>query len=214
MARIIGPTHVIVQDFLPEPSKNLFSFAGYFREGEPIAGLSAKRTRQLPTDFGRTSTFVEAVEVPELRGLASQLLRAIGYTGLAEVEFMWNEEHARFELLEVNPRFWAWHGLAIDSGLDLPYMAFAEATGQNSTFGSMLRCIKWVRFLTDVRAAAHEIRSGRLSIRQYLSSLRGPTTFAVYSPLDPMPSILEPFLLLMDHLIRRADKENQLGSNT
>lgn len=206
MSRVISPSEIIVQDFLPEPSRNLFSFAGYFREGEPLAGLSAKRTRQLPRDFGRSSSFVEAVEVPELRELASQLLRAIHYTGLAEVEFMWNARHARFELLEVNARLWAWHGLAVAAGLDLPYMAFADALGQNLAIGTMRPGAKWVRLLTDVRAAAQGIFSGTLSIRQYLNSLRGTRAFAVFSPSDPMPFIAEPLLLLLDRLNGWASK--------
>ena len=206
MSQVIPPSEVIVQDFLPEPSRNLFSFAGYYRKGEPIVGLSVKRTRQLPRDFGRTSTFVVAVEIPELRELASQLLRAIHYTGLAEVEFMWNPKHARFELLEVNARLWAWHGLATAAGLDLPYVAFADALGQNPPIGAMRQGAKWVRFLTDVRAAAQEILSGTLSVRQYLTSLRGTTAFAVFSPSDPIPFIAEPFLLLLDRLNRWASK--------
>ncbi len=200
MSRVIGPSQVIIQDFLPEPSKNLFSYAGYFKKGELIAGLSVKRSRQYPRDFGRSSSFVETVEVPELRKLASQLLQSIHYTGLAEVEFMWNEKQARFELLEVNARLWVWHGLAIAAGLDLPYVAFANALGQNPTFGVVRQGIKWVRFLTDMRATALEICSGTLSIRQYLNSLSGPTEFAVFSPSDPMPSIAEPFLLVLDCL--------------
>lgn len=200
MSRVIPPSEVIVQDLLPEPSRNLFSFAGYYRQGEPIVGLSVKRTRQLPRDFGRTSTFVVAVEVPELRELASQLLRAIHYTGLAEVEFMWNVKRARFELLEVNARLWAWQGLAAAAGLDLPYVAFTDALGQNPPIGAMRQGTKWVRLLTDVRAAAQEILSGTLSIRQYLASLRGATAFAVFSSSDPMPFIMEPLLMLFAHL--------------
>ena len=198
MSRVIPPSEVIVQDFLPEPSRNLFSFAGYFKQGEPIVGLSVKRTRQLPRDFGRTSTFVEAIEVPELRELASQLLRSIHYTGLAEVEFMWNPKHARFELLEVNARLWAWQGLAAAAGLDILNVAFADALGRNPPIGAICQGTKWVRLLTDVRAAAQEILSGTLSVRQYLTSLRGTTVFAVFSPSDPIPFIVEPFLLLLD----------------
>jgi predicted ATP-grasp superfamily ATP-dependent carboligase len=206
MLRVIPPSEVIVQDFLPEPSRNLFSFAGYYRQGELIVGLSVKRTRQLPRDFGRTSTFVVAVEVPELRELASQLLRAIHYTGLAEIEFMWNPKHARFELLEVNARLWAWHGLAVAAGLDLPYVAFADALGQNPPIGAMRQGVKWVRLLTDVRAAAKEILAGTMTVQQYLTSLRGTTVFAEFSPHDPMPLIAEPLLLLLDRLNGWASK--------
>jgi D-aspartate ligase len=206
MSGVIGPSEVIVQECLSEPSKNLFSFAGYFREGKPVVGLSAKRTRQLPHDFGRTSTFVEAVEIPELRELAGQLLRAIHYTGLAEVEFMWDPKHARFELLEVNARLWAWHGLTVAAGLDLPYVAFADALGQNPPIGAMRQGVKWVRLLTDVRAAAQKILSGTMTVQQYLTSLRGTTAFSVFSPSDPIPFIAEPLLLLLDRLNRWAYK--------
>ena len=202
MSQMIGPSEVIVQDFLPEPSKNLFSFAGYFKKGETLAGLSVKRTRQLPRDFGRTSSFVEVVEIPELRELAGQLLRAIHYTGLAEVEFMWNSKHARFELLEVNARLWAWHGLAVASGLDLPYVAFADALGQNPPIGAVRQGVKWVRLVTDVRAVAQEIYSGNLSLRQYLNSLHGTRAFSVFSSRDLVPFLLEPFLLIVNRLTR------------
>lgn len=200
MSQIIGPSEVIVQDFLPEPSKNLFSFSGYFRKGEPIAGLSVKRMRQLPMDFGKYSTFVKVVEIPELRELASQLLRTIQYTGLAEVEFMWDMKQARFNLLEVNARLWAWLSLAIAAGLDLPYIAFADALGQNPSIGAIRDGTTWIRFLTDVRAAVQAIRSGKLRIWQYLTSLRNTTAFAVFSPSDPIPFMVEPLLLLIGRI--------------
>lgn len=202
MSGVIGPSEVIVQECLSEPSKNLFSFGGYFRDGEPLVGLSVKRTRQLPRDFGRSSTFVEAVELPELGELAKKLLRAIHYTGLAEVEFMWNTKQARFELLDVNTRLWAWHSLAIASGLDLPYVAFADALGRNTPVADIRQGTKWVRFLTDMRVVAQEIWSGNLSVGQYLNSLRGTTAFAVFSSKDPLPFIVEPFLLIIDRLAR------------
>ena len=202
MSRVIGPSEVIVQEHLPEPSKNLFSFAGYFKLGEPLAGLSAKRARQLPRDFGWTSTFVEAVEMPELRELASQLLRAVHYTGFAEVEFMWNAERARFELLDVNTRLWAWHSLAIASGLDLPWVAFTDVLGRQSSVRAVRQGTKWVRFWKDLQAAVQSICSGDLSIRQYVTSLRGARVLMAFSLSDPMPSILEPFLLVIDRLIR------------
>jgi len=206
MSQVIPPSEVIVQDFLPEPSRNLYSFAGYYRKGELIVGLSVKRTRQFPRDFGRISTFAVAVEVPELRELASQLLRAIDYTGLAEVEFMWNAKRARFELLEVNARLWAWQGLAAAAGIDIPYVAFADALGQPFPIGVIRQGTKWLRLLTDIRAAAQEILSGTLSVRQYLNSLDGTTVFAVFSPSDPIPFIVEPFLLLLDRLKGWASK--------
>lgn len=204
MSRVIEPSEVMVQQFLPDPSRNLFSFAGYFRNGEPIVGLSVKRTRQLPRDFGRSSTFVEVVEVPELRELATRLLRALDYTGLAEVEFMWNSKEARYELLEVNARLFAWITLPAAAGIGLVYVAFADALGQQRVAGELRPGIRWVRLFTDVRAAAREILSGTLSLRQYLASLQGPTKFAFFTPTDLVPSLAAPFLMLLDRLFSLA----------
>lgn len=206
MSRVIGSSEVIVQDFLPNPSRNLFSFAGYFMEGEPIVGLSIKRARQFPKDFGLYNTFAEAVDVPELRELASQLLRSIHYTGLAEVEFMWDEKQSCFKLLEVNARLWESHSLAAAAGLDLPYVAFAAALGKDPPLGAMREGTKWFRLLSDVLVAAHDIRAGTLSIRQYLSSFRGPKTFAVLSASDPAPFVAELFGVLRRRLEKLAQR--------
>jgi predicted ATP-grasp superfamily ATP-dependent carboligase len=200
MARLAGADNVIVQELLPEPSRHLFSYAGCFRGGEPLAGLAVKRTRQYPCDFGRSSTFVEVVELPELSRLARQLLRPIAYTGLAEIEFMWDARAGQFKLLEVNPRLWAWHSLAIAAGLDLPGVAYCDALGRSVPTGVARIGTKWLRFLTDVRAAAAGIRSGRLGLGEYLSSFRGGTAFSVYARSDPLPAVVEPFLLLVDRL--------------
>jgi len=45
--------------------------------------------------------------------------------------------------------------------------------------------------LTDVPVSISEIRAGRLSILDYLSSLRGPIEFAVLAPDDPVPALIE-----------------------
>ena len=196
MCRLIGSSNVIVQEFIPGGAAALFSFAGYFKNGDPVAGLSAKRLRQYPMEFGKLSTFVEVINNPELERLATRLLRSISYTGLAEIEFMWNEKHARFELLEVNARFWAWHELAIAAGLDLPYLAFADALGKEMPVASARNGTKLIHLLTDMYVAGQEMCMGKLTVRQYFASLRDRPTFAILSLKDPLPFIVEAFFLL------------------
>jgi len=193
-ATIINPTEILIQDLIPGRAENLYSFVGYFKDGKPVAGLSARRSRQHPMDFGRASTFVESVEVPELEFLSTQLLNGIKFTGLAEVEFMYDLKDARFELLEVNPRIWGWHTIAIQAGLDLPYLAYADAIGLDFVAGPPSQDVKWVRLVTDIPTVFQEMLSGRLTIRQYLKSLSGDLGFAVLSRSDPLPFIADLFL--------------------
>ncbi|MCK4534751.1 MAG: ATP-grasp domain-containing protein [Syntrophobacterales bacterium] len=213
MCRLIGPGDVLVQEFIPGGAAALFSFAGYFKNGDLVAGLSVKRLRQYPMEFGKLSTFVEVVNNPELEKLATRLLRPIGYTGLAEVEFMWNEKHARFELLEVNARFWAWHELTIVAGLVLPSLAFADALGKRIPVGSTRDGTQLIHLLTDMYVAGQEIYLGKLTVRQYLASLRGAPTFAVLSLKDPLPFIVEAFFLLHRALHRLASGKDRVSKN-
>jgi predicted ATP-grasp superfamily ATP-dependent carboligase len=197
LAAIIDPREILVQELIPGRAEKLYSYAGFFRRGSVVAGFAARRPRQHPMEFGRASTFVEVVKVPELEGLSERLLTRIDYTGLAEVEFMYDGRHERFELLEVNPRLWGWHSIALRAGLELPYLAYADALGQDH--GEWIpengERVKWIRLLTDVPTAAVEIAGGRLSLRDYLTSLSGDVEWAVLSLDDPLPFIVDLALL-------------------
>jgi len=195
MAGIIDPSQILIQELIPGRAENLFSFVGFFKDGTPVAGLSARRPRQHPMELGRASTFVETVDVPELEVLATKLLGGIGYSGLAEVEFMYDPKHARFELLEVNPRIWGWHTIAIRAGVDLPFLAYADAVGKEITVGPVREGVKWVRLVTDVPTAVQEILVGRLTVRQYLASMAGDTEFALLSLSDPLPFVADILLI-------------------
>jgi len=195
MAAIIEPSEILVQELIPGRAENLFSFSGFFRDGEPVAGFSARRPRQHPMEFGRASTLVETVNIPELKTLATKFLRGIAYSGLAEVEFMYDPKHARFELLEVNPRIWGWHTIAIRAGVDLPYVVYADAIGEEVAIGPFREGVKWIRLLTDIPTVATEIWHGRLTIRDYLVSMHGRKEFAVFSLTDPLPFFMELLLI-------------------
>lgn len=195
MAAIMDPSEILIQELIPGRAENLFSFVGFFKDGVTVAGMSARRPRQHPMEFGRASTFVETVNVPELERLATQLLQGIAYSGLAEVEFMYDQKDERFELLEVNPRIWGWHTIAIRAGLDLPYIAYADAVGKEFKVGPVRQGVKWVRVVTDVPTAVQEILARRLTVRQYLASMLGETEFAVLRLSDPLPFVADLFLV-------------------
>ncbi|MCG2769752.1 MAG: ATP-grasp domain-containing protein, partial [Anaerolineae bacterium] len=125
----------------------------------------------------------------------TQLLQGIAYSGLAEVEFMYDPKHARFELLEVNARLWGWHSLASRAGLDLPYLVYADAVGKEAPVGALREDVKWVRLVTDVPTAIQEMLSGRLTVREYLGSVAGEMEFAVFSLRDPLPFLADLLLI-------------------
>jgi len=191
---IIDRSEILIQELIPGRAENLYSYVGLFENGTPLAGLAARRPRQHPMEFGRASTYVEVVIAPELEILSTRLLQSIGYSGLAEVEFMYDTRDRQFKFLEVNARIWGWHTIAIQAGLDLPYLAYSTALGHAVNAEAVRDDAKWVRLVTDIPTAIPEIAAGRLTIRQYLESLSGNLSFAVLSFRDPLPFIADAVL--------------------
>jgi predicted ATP-grasp superfamily ATP-dependent carboligase len=142
-------------------------------------------------DFGRFSTFVETVELPEVEELARRLIAARLYTGLIEVEFKFDRRDCRYKLLDLNPRVWGWHTLARRAGVDFPYLTWRLIHGEPVPEVSARPNTRWIRFLPDLSVALRELLRGRMSLAAYLRSLRSPLELAVYAADDPIPALLD-----------------------
>jgi predicted ATP-grasp superfamily ATP-dependent carboligase len=188
---VIDPSEVLIQEFIGGGPKQLFSFCPFFKNGKAATGVMARRTRQHPMDFGHATTFAETVNIPEMRELAEKFLSLIGYYGIAEVEFMKDPNNGNYKLLEVNPRVWGWHTLAIAAGVDLPYILYQDMIGEKLDVQQALNHTNWVRLLTDVPTVCLEIVKGNMKISDYIASMKGKKEFAVFSFADPLPFFVE-----------------------
>jgi predicted ATP-grasp superfamily ATP-dependent carboligase len=192
---IIEPSEVLVQELIPGGPNHLYSFCPFFKNGEVLTSIMARRSRQHPMDFGHASTFAELVDIPEIQEIAEKFLSLINYYGFAEVEFMQDPRDGNYKLIEVNPRVWGWHSIAIASGVDLPYLLYQDMMGEKMDFRLPVDNMKWIRLITDVPTVLSEIIRGRLRIRDYLKTMKGQKTFAVFALNDPLPFLAEVALL-------------------
>ena len=197
---LIPPDLILVQELIRGGGESQFSFAALCCDGEPIASLTARRTRQYPVDFGYSSSFVETLDVPEIVAPSRRLLAAMRYTGLVEVEYKFDARNRRYKLLDINPRLWTWAPLGALAGTDFPYLLWEMLNGQPPPVQTARNGAHWVRMSTDVPAAIHEILRGRLSAGAYLRSLRSPIEFSVMALDDPLPGILDLPLFAYKHL--------------
>ncbi len=188
---IIDSSEILIQDLIPGGTKNLYSFCPFFKNGKVIAGVAGRRTRQRPMDFGQVSTYVELVDIPELKCISEKFLTLINYYGIAEVEFMKDPRDHRYKLLEVNPRVWAWHTLATAAGIDLPHYLYQDMTGEKIEVPLSLKKVKWVRLIKDVPTALSEMVKGNLKMNDYIASMKGKKEDAVLSLTDPLPFLAE-----------------------
>ena len=190
-AALVGDDAVIVQEWIPGAGGAQFSYAGLWERGQPLAALTARRTRQHPVDFGRSSTFVETVVQDEVEALACRFLKSLDYSGVAEVEFKYDARDGRYKLLDVNGRFWTWCGLGGFAGVDFPYLAYRQALGGTIEPARARAGVAWMHASRDIVAAGQEIAGGALRPGAYLRGLRQPLTFASFALDDPLPALVE-----------------------
>ncbi len=194
---------IMIQELIPGGGETQFSYGAICENGRVLASVVARRTRQYPVDFGRSSSFVETVDAPEVEAAARRLLEGLGYTGLMEAEFKYDSRDGRYKLLDLNPRVWGWHTLTRPGGIDFPYFVWLLAQHLPVPEIRVKAGYRWVRMTTDLPAAVREIIRGRISVASYLRSLRGPLEHAVLATDDPMPFLLEAPMLATTRLAQR-----------
>jgi D-aspartate ligase len=196
---LVDPEILMLQELVPGNGRSQLSYAALCSQGDVVAGLAACRLRQYPMDFGRASSFVETIDDPSVERDAGRLLAAMRFTGMVEVEFKRDPATGSNLLLDVNPRAWGWQSLGARAGVDFPFLLWRLATGEKVPATRAVAGVRWVRAGTDVLAVAGELAAGRMSLREYLRSLRRPLEFAVFARDDPLPSLVAP--LLAGHLV-------------
>jgi predicted ATP-grasp superfamily ATP-dependent carboligase len=191
---IMDPATLMVQEYLPGDEQ--LSYAALCSDGEVLASLTARRTRQFPIDFGKASTYVETIIDRSVELDARRLLEAMRFSGIVEVEFKRDQRTGANKLLDVNPRAWGWQTLCGRAGVDFPLLLWLHVNGQSLPRVESLPGVRWVRMSFDLLAVARLMRAGTLSPREYLRSLRGPIEFAIFARDDPLPAVVDGPLLL------------------
>jgi predicted ATP-grasp superfamily ATP-dependent carboligase len=187
---------VMVQEFIPGRSRNLFSVGSLCHNGEFIGKVVVQRPRQHPMDFGHATTYAKTVYIPELEETALKIFRAMNFSGLSEVEFMLDPKDGKYKLLEINARLWGWHSIAIKAGVDLPFLSYLDMLGIDVPRNNLKPPeVKWFRLATDVPTVLIELFMRRMQLGEYLDSLKGKKQYAALSITDPLPFIVEALML-------------------
>ena len=206
---VIPAREVMVQELIPGNGECQFSYCGFFKDGRPVAKMLVQRARQRPALFGRSSTYVETVDKPELEEPSERFLRAINYYGLVEMEYKLDVRDGRYKLLDVNTRTWGSHTIGWPAGVDFAYMLYRDQLGQDVEPVRARAGVKWIRFATDLPTSLGQIARGRLSWRPFLKSLVSFDIEAVFARDDPLPGLAE--ITLLPHLVRTRSTRGWKG---
>lgn len=116
----------LVQEYVSGQAQGIFAL---YNQGKLVASFAHRRLRENPPSGG-VSVLCESVEKnPEAWRMARTILDHVGWHGVAMVEFKVAADGTPY-LMEVNGRFWGSLQLAIDAGVDFPWLLYQIATGQ------------------------------------------------------------------------------------
>ena len=201
---------LVVQEFLDGGTKNLYSCGVMAVGGEIIVSMQANRIRQNPMDFGNSTTYAISCFVPEIQEQTEALLRMVGYNGIGEVEWMWDEKAQQYKFLEINTRAWKWHTISNQLGFSYIGSLIDWFDGvEKDKFAIINRKseidapVAWCERLTDFSVATKEILRGRMTLKEVIASYKIKHESAVWSWKDPLPAImyvlLSPILYVKRH---------------
>src|SRR5262249_31011075 len=150
VSEVEEPSQILVQEFIPGDGRYQFSSCMFFKDGRATSSMEAQRWRQHPIEFGRSATFVETVDLPEIKELSIRFLQAINYYGLAELEYKLDPRDGKYKLLDVNARTWGFHALGPAAGVDFSHMLFADQLGEGVQNCHGRAGVGWMRAVTDI----------------------------------------------------------------
>ncbi len=186
----------LAQQFIPGHGAGIFALWG--PQG-PVAWFAHKRLREKPPSGG-VSVLSESVDVDSvMQGMATRLLSASRWLGVAMIEFRVTDAGVPY-LMEVNGRFWGSLQLAIDSGIDFPWLLYQLITGAMPAAPqpyARQRRLRWL--LGDLDNLILQLRSRELvgsgkarAVAGFLQTFLDPTCHQeVFRWSDPRPGLRE-----------------------
>lgn len=186
---------VMIQEIIPG-REAFYEFYTYFnRESEPLAICGWDKIRHYPPEFG-SGSFCRTSHRPSVIEPGIQLLKAIGYHGLAAPELKKDPRDGQYKMLEINARSTLQNQLAAACGSDITYIAYLDAIGQ--AVGNLpppLDDICWVDDFVDQLSCLILLARKEITVREITSSLKARKIHSVAAWDDLLPLIVHMYHL-------------------
>lgn len=178
----------VLQEFIPGGDDQIHACVAYCGEGgRLLASMTKQKLRQHPPRCGNGS-FQISTHNPEVAALSEGILQQLGYQGLVAIEYKWDARDSLYKMMEINPRSVSGNQLAVDAGVDLPWVYYRDLTGLPIPARAPCRAgVKYLHLGWDLQGFLIEHRAGRMALLPWLRSILGARSFAMFSWRDPRP---------------------------
>lgn len=179
---------ILVQELIPGPDSNLFTFGCYLdRKGQLKGSFFGRKLLQYPVSFG-TGFLVESAAPSVVREYSIRILQSVQYRGVAECEFKLDPRDQQFKFIEVNVRHWDQHVLSTACGVNLTELSYLDVIGRDVAervphgIG-----IKWVADDSFLMMVPQMLLRREISLAKLVGMLRGKRVHGLFSLRDPRP---------------------------
>jgi predicted ATP-grasp superfamily ATP-dependent carboligase len=182
----------LVQSYVSNPDDSLFSLSLYVsQKGDVLAAFPRRQVRQYPPNSG-TASLAVSERNPALVATGTRFCRAIGYRGIAGLEFKLDREDNECKLLDFNPRLMLTDSLTAHCGTNLALLQYLDLTGQNPPpRHEPADGVAWLDSVADFQSFKQYHERGELGVKDWLKSLRRARVFALFAWDDPLPFLVE-----------------------
>jgi D-aspartate ligase len=187
----------MVQEDIPGEDKNLITLNTVFNDNsEPLAIFMHRRLRQNPPKYGVVA-LGESVWEPRIIDPTLKLLKAIGFQGIAHVEFKLDSKTGKFKFVEINGRSYLSISLPTACGINLIYLAYRNAIGKKIAPLKSFKCdyecgVKWLDFPSYFESIVKLRKTKNVHLWECIRPLLSrKMTLATFSSDDPTPSLME-----------------------
>ncbi len=193
----------LVQERLPADGAGIGASFLLDYEHQIRASFIHRRIREYPVEGG-PSTLRESIIHDQVRHDGARLLQNLHLTGVAMVEFKIDSRDGKAKLLEVNPRFWGSLALAINAGVNFPYLLTLMALELDFPPVLDYRLGHSCRWLLPGDILHFLKNPGRWHLKPSFFQFRRPNlTYDIVDLKDPLPILgsvlaLLPFYLSQD----------------
>jgi D-aspartate ligase len=189
--------NLMLQEYIPGGDDAVWMFNGYFdADSECLFGLTGRKLRQTPAYAGTTSLGV-CLPNETVDGLTRRWMKALGYRGMLDMGYRYDARDGQYKVLDVNPRIGSTFRLFVGRrGLDVVRALYLDLTGQAVPADEMVEGRRWLDE-HDFSSSLRYLRDGKLTLRQWATSLRGLQE-TIYLAQDD----LAPFVRLGPYALR------------
>ena len=196
--------NVMLQEYIPGTPETVWIFNGYFDESSACkVGFTGRKIRQSPPYTGAT-TLGECLSNPTVHDTTVRFMHELGYRGILDIGYRFDERDGEYKLLDVNPRIGATFRLFVgDDGMDVLRALYLDLTGQEVAATTAPHGRRWVVEPLDLMSTIVYRRRGDITLGRWVRSFRGVQEAAWFARDDLRPFLTLWFPLVRDRLSQR-----------